>query len=93
MFVIFSLAVLFVLFCGVLVIKESFEPNKKTVHGSQGFDEFNTQQRFAEESTREALKSVTPFEMGGYNLDQGNSWNNNNVNSCNNFNNSGNGMF
>lgn len=92
MFVIFSLAVLFVLFCGVLVIKESFEPNKKTVHGSQGFDEFNTQQRFAEESTREALKSVTPFEMGGYDMNQGNSWNNNS-NNCNNFNDFGNGMF
>ena len=48
------------------------------------------QQRFAEESTKEALKSVTPFEMGGYNLNQGNSWNDN---GCNNFNDSGNGMF
>ena len=48
------------------------------------------QQRFAEESTKEALKSVTPFEMGGYDLNQGNSWNDN---GCNNFNDFGNGMF
>ena len=68
-------------------------PNKKTASGNHGFDDLYMQQRFAEESTREALKSVTPFEMGGYNLDQGNSWNNNNGNSCNNFNNFGNGMF
>ena len=27
--------------------------------------------------TEESLKSVTPFEMGGYDMTQGNSWNNN----------------
>lgn len=92
--IIFILVVLFVLIGWVYVIKELLKSNKKTVSGPHGFDElYMQQQRFAEESTREALKSVTPFEMGGYNLDQGNSWNNNNVNSCNNFNNSGNGMF
>lgn len=53
--------------------------------------ELYMQQRFAEEeSTREALKSVTPFEMGGYNLNQGSSWNDN---GCNNFNDFGNGTF
>ncbi len=93
MSVIFCLVVLFVLICWVLVIKELLGPNKKTASGNHGFDDLYMQQRFAEESTREALKSVTPFEMGGYNLDQGNSWNNNNGNSCNNFNNFGNGMF
>ena len=37
----------------------------------QQFDEMN--RHFTEES----LKSVTPFEMGGYDMTQGNSWNNN----------------
>ena len=92
MFVMFCLVALFVLICGVLAIKETFGPNKRTAHGNQGFDEFYTQQRFTEEFTRDSLKSVTPFEMGGYDLNQGNSWNNNN-NSCNNFNDFGNGMF
>lgn len=90
--IIFILVVLFVLIGWVLVIKELLKSNKKTASGSHGCDDFYMQQRFAEESTKEALKSVTPFEMGGYNLDQGNSWNNNG-NSCNNFNDFGNGMF
>ena len=37
----------------------------------QHFDEMN--RHFTEES----LKSVAPFEMGGYDMTQGNSWNNN----------------
>ena len=91
MFVMFCLVALFVLIGWVLVIKELLKSNKKTASGSHGFDElYMQQQRFAEESTREALKSVTPFEMGGYNLNQGNLWNDN---GCNNFNGSGNGMF
>ena len=91
MSVIFCLVALFVLICWVLVIKELLGPNKRTASGNHGFDElYMQQQRFAEESTKEALKSVTPFEMGGYNLNQGNSWNDN---GCNNFNDSGNGMF
>ena len=53
MFVMFCLVVLFVLICGVLAIKETFGPNKRTAHGNQGFDEFYTQQRFTEEFTRE----------------------------------------
>lgn len=88
--IIFILVVLFVLIGWVLVIKELLKSNKKTASGSHGFDDLYMQQRFAEESTKEALKSVTPFEMGGYNLNQGNSWNDN---GCNNFNDSGNGMF
>lgn len=88
--IIFILEVLFVLIGWVLVIKELLKSNKKTASGSHGFDDLYMQQRFAEESTKEALKSVTPFEMGGYNLNQGNSWNDN---GCNNFNDSGNGMF
>lgn len=91
--IIFILTVLFVLMVWVLAIKELLKSNKKTVSGTHGFDElYMQQQRFAEESTKEALKSVTPFEMGGYNLEQGNSWNNNG-NGCNNFNDFGNGMF
>lgn len=92
--IIFILVGLFVLIGWAYAIKELLKSNKKTASGNNGFDElYMQQQRFAEESTKEALKSVTPFEMGGYNLDQGNSWNNNNGNSCNNFNNFGNGMF
>lgn len=91
--IIFILVGLFVLIGWFLAIKELLKSNKKTVSGNHGFDElYMQQQRFAEESTKEALKSVTPFEMGGYDLNQGNSWNNNN-NSCNNFNDFGNGMF
>lgn len=88
--IIFILAVLFVLIGWIYAIKELLKSNKKATSGSHGFDELYMQQRFAEESTKEALKSVTPFEMGGYNLNQGNSWNDN---GCNNFNDSGNGMF
>lgn len=88
--IIFILVVLFVLIGWVLVIKELLKSNKKTASGSHGFDDLYMRQRFAEESTKEALKSVTPFEMGGYNLNQGNSWNDN---GCNNFNDFGNGMF
>lgn len=89
--IIFILVGLFVLIGWAYAIKELLKSNKKTASGNHGFDEFYMQQqRFAEESTKEALKSVTPFEMGGYNLNQGNSWNDN---GCNNFNDSGNGMF
>lgn len=89
--IIFVLTVLFVLIVWVWAIKELLKSNKKTASGNNGFDElYMQQQRFAEESTKEALKSVTPFEMGGYNLNQGNSWNDN---GCNNFNDSENGML
>ena len=53
---------------------------------SDGDDHFNQfqrnvqQQQFDEMNrhfTEESLKSVTPFEMGGYDMTQGNSWNNN----------------
>ena len=53
---------------------------------SDGNDHFNQfqrnvqQQQFDEVNrhfTEESLKSVTPFEMGGYDMTQGNSWNNN----------------
>lgn len=89
--IIFILVGLFVLIGWVYAIKELLKSNKKTVSGNHGFDElYMQQQRFAEESTKEALKSVTPFEMGGYNLNQGNWWNDN---GCNNFNDFGNGMF
>ena len=44
--------------------------------------------------TEEGLKSVTPFEMGGYDMTQGNSWNydNNSSNDFGGFNDFG-GMF
>ncbi|MCC3351823.1 hypothetical protein [Ruminococcus albus] len=43
--------------------------------------QFQEQQRqFNDWSTQESLKSVTPFEMGGYDMNQGNSFNNNNFN-------------
>lgn len=88
--IIFILGVLFVLIGWIYAIKGAFELNKKNASvKSHGFDEL---QRFTEESTREAQKSITPFEMSGYNLEQGNSWNNND-NGCNNFNDFGNGMF
>lgn len=88
--IIFILVGLFVLIGWAYAIKELLKSNKKTTSGNHGFDELYMQQRFAEESTKEALKSVTPFEMGGYNLNQGNS---SNDNGCNNFNDFGNGMF
>ena len=53
---------------------------------SDGDDQFNQfqrdmqQQQFDEMSRHcmeESIKSVTPFEMGGYDMTQGNSWNNN----------------
>ena len=89
--IIFILVGLFVLIGWFLAIKELLKSNKKTVSGNHGFEElYMLQQRFAEESTKEALKSVTPFEMGGYDLNQGNSWNDY---GCNNFNDFGNGMF
>ena len=91
--IIFILGVLFVLIGWIYAIKELLKSNKKATSGSHGFDDlYMQQQRFAEESTKEALKSVTPVEMGGYDMNQGNSWNNNS-NNCNNFNDFGNGMF
>ena len=61
--IIFILVVLFVLIGWAYVIKELLKSKKKTVSGNHDFDElYMQQQRFAEESTREALKSVTPFE-------------------------------
>lgn len=61
--IIFILVGLFVLIGWAYVIKELLKSNKKTVSGNHDFDElYMQQQRFAEESTREALKSVIPFE-------------------------------
>lgn len=66
--IIFILVGLFVLIGWAYAIKELLKSNKKTVSGNHGFDElYMQQQRFAEESTKEALKSVTPFEMGCFN--------------------------
>ena len=54
--------------------------------GDDHFNQFNQfqrdmqQQQFDEMNRHcmeESIKSVTPFEMGGYDMTQGNSWNNN----------------
>ena len=39
----------------------------------QLFQEMDRQQQ--EEFMNESLKAITPFEHGGYNMEQGNSWN------------------
>ena len=80
----FSLFLVFVMICVVVNVisgitgmysYQSSEDNQfhrfqRDVQQQQ-FDEMN--RHFTEES----LKSVTPFEMGGYDMTQGNSWNNN----------------
>lgn len=80
----FSLFLVFVMICVVVNVisgitgmysYQSSEDNQfnqfqRNVQQQQ-FDEMN--RHFTEES----LKSVTPFEMGGYDMTQGNSWNNN----------------
>ena len=80
----FSLFLVFVMICVVVNVisgitgmysyqsseDDQFNQFQRNVQQQQ-FDEMN--RHFTEES----LKSVTPFEMGGYDLTQGNSWNNN----------------
>ena len=80
----FSLFLVFVMICVVVNVisgilgmysYQSSEDNQfnqfqRNVQQQQ-FDEMN--RHFTEES----LKSVTTFEMGGYDMTQGNSWNNN----------------
>ena len=80
----FSLFLVFVMICVVVNVisgitgmysyqsseDDQFNQFQRNVQ-QQPFDEMN--RHFTEES----LKSVTPFEMGGYDMTQGNSWNNN----------------
>ena len=80
----FSLFLVFVVICVVVNVisgitgmysyqsseDDQFNQFQRNVQQQQ-FDEMN--RHFTEES----LKSVTPFEMGGYDMTQGNSWNNN----------------
>ncbi|EEC90636.1 hypothetical protein [Holdemanella biformis] len=80
----FSLFLVFVMICVVVNVisgitgmysyqsseDDQFNQFQRNVQQQQ-FDEMN--RHFTEES----LKSVTPFEMGGYDMTQGNSWNNN----------------
>lgn len=80
----FSLFLVFVMICVVVNVisgitgmysyqsseDDQFNQFQRNVQQQQ-FDEMN--RHFTEES----LKSVTPFEMGGYDMIQGNSWNNN----------------
>lgn len=80
----FSLVLVFVVICVVVNVisgitgmysyqsseDDQFNQFQRNVQQQQ-FDEMN--RHFTEES----LKSVTPFEMGGYDMTQGNSWNNN----------------
>lgn len=80
----FSLFLVFVMICVVVNVisgitgmysyqsseDDQFNQFQRNVQQQQ-FDEMN--RHFTEES----LKSVTTFEMGGYDMTQGNSWNNN----------------
>ena len=80
----FSLFLVFVMICVVVNVisgitgmysyqsseDDQFNQFQRNVQQQQ-FDEMN--RHFTEES----LKSVTPFEMGEYDMTQGNSWNNN----------------
>lgn len=60
--------------CGVVVGNQNYANQMYQQQFSQQFaDELNREQmRIA---TEESLKSVTPFEMGGYDTTQGNSFN------------------
>ena len=80
----FSLFLVFVVICVVVNVISSI--TGMSSYQSSEDDQFNQfqrnvqQQQFDEMNrhfTEESLKSVTPFEMGGYDMTQGNSWNNN----------------
>ena len=80
----FSLFLVFVVICVVVNVISGITGMYS--YQSSEDDQFNQfqrdvqQQQFDEMNrhfTEESLKSVTPFEMGGYDMTQGNSWNNN----------------
>ena len=83
----FSLVLVFVVICVVVnVISGITGMYSDHSDGNDHFNQFHRfqrdvqQQQFDEMNrhfTEESLKSVTPFEMGGYDMTQGNSWNNN----------------
>lgn len=80
----FSLFLVFVMICVVVnVISGITGMYSDHSDGNDHFNQFqrNVQQQQFDEMNRhfteESLKSVTPFEMGGYDMTQGNSWNNN----------------
>ena len=80
----FSLFLVFVVICVVVnVISGITGMYSDHSDGNDHFNQFqrNVQQQQFDEMNRhfteESLKSVTPFEMGGYDMTQGNSWNNN----------------
>lgn len=80
----FSLVLVFMVICVVVnVISGITGMYSDHSDGDDHFNQFQRnvrQQQFDEMNrhfTEESLKSVTPFEMGGYDMTQGNSWNNN----------------
>jgi len=80
----FSLFLVFMVICVVVnVISGITGMYSDHSDGNDHFNQFQRnvqQQQFDEVNrhfTEESLKSVTPFEMGGYDMTQGNSWNNN----------------
>lgn len=80
----FSLVLVFMVICVVVnVISGITGMYSDQSDGDDHFNQFqrNVQQQQFDEMNRhfteESLKSVTPFEMGGYDMTQGNSWNNN----------------
>lgn len=80
----FSLFLVFMVICVVVnVISGITGMSSYQSDGDNHFNQFQRdvqQQQFDEMNrhfTEESLKSVTPFEMGGYDMTQGNSWNNN----------------
>ena len=59
--------------CILITISYFFRPKKKRCHHNN-LDDYTYQEnnrRFMEES----VKGVIPFEQGGYDMSQGNSWN------------------
>ena len=80
----FSLFLVFVMICVVVNVISGITGMYS--YQSSEDDQFNQFQRNVQQQqfdemkrhfTEESLKSVTPFEMGGYDMTQGNSWNNN----------------
>lgn len=80
----FSLFLVFVMICVVVNVISSI--TGMSSYQSSEDDQFNQFQRDVQQQhfdemnrhfTEESLKSVMPFEMGGYDMTQGNSWNNN----------------
>lgn len=80
----FSLFLVFVMICVVVNVISSI--TGMSSYQSSEDDQFNQFQRDVQQQhfdemnrhfTEESLKSVTPFEKGGYDMTQGNSWNNN----------------